>query len=113
MQFGANHLRHFAPTNLLLKHMEKRNGRNANVSSVAHKYVKFYSKNFTKNVSTQKFLFILFILGLLRLNQEDIQFLNTFLKTPGFKSPEQGAQTAIYCATNYGLENESVNYFAE
>ncbi|XP_065671306.1 retinol dehydrogenase 11 isoform X1 [Hydra vulgaris] len=138
MHFGVNHLGHFALTNLLLRHFSV-HGRIINVSSCVHKYatINFEDINFEKNYCRRKaycqskLANVLFTRELHRklvgskisvyslhpgiINTElgRHSFLKYLLWLPCFKSPMQGAQTSIYCATKEGLENESGNYFAE
>ncbi|XP_065663522.1 retinol dehydrogenase 12 [Hydra vulgaris] len=140
MQFGVNHLGHFALTNLLLKHMIKTKGRVINVSSMVYAFgdINFddinseKSYNKIKAYSQSKLANILFTRELQnKLGNSNIttyslhpgaiksdlqrhvfylQFLPRFL---GVKNAIEGAQTTIYCATKEGLEEHAGKYFKE
>ena len=140
MQFGVNHLGHFALTNLLLKHMVKTKGRVINVSSMIHVYgvINFDDVNLEKSYGKvkaycqSKLANVLFTKELQKkladsgittyslhpgAVQSDLQrhvfyfqYLPRFL---GVKNVREGAQTTIYCATKEGLEEHAGKYFKE
>ena len=141
MHFGVNHLGHFVLTNLLLKQMAatKEPCRIINVSSKLHEYgsINFNDINFENNYSMykaysqSKLANILFTTELNRklfksnitvyavhpgLVSTDIgkhDIFTNIIPNCFFKTPLQGAQTTVYCATQEGLENLSGCYFAE
>lgn len=144
MQFGVNHLGHFALTNLLLERMvECSPSRIVTVSSSGHYYFanmdlddldwKKRGYNKEKAYGQSKLANVLFTKELhRRLFDKDVTSytlhpgaVNTDLQrhnavldlfsrfTSGimFKTPEEGAQTNIYCAIQEGLEKHSGEYF--
>ncbi|XP_065671062.1 retinol dehydrogenase 11 [Hydra vulgaris] len=142
MHLGVNHLGHFLLTNLLLKHMNATNEpcRIINVTSKLHEFgkINFNDINFENNYSIykaysqSKLANILFTIELnKKLSHSNITvyavhpglvltnilrhdfFTSHFIPRCFFKTPKQGAQTILYCATQEGLETFSGSYFAE
>ena len=141
MQFGTNHLGHFLLTNLLLDMIKKSvPSRIVTVSSMAHSWAKginFEDINSEKSYKPaiaycqSKLANILFTNELHRkldgsgvsccslhpgVVDTELQRYSRWLAWPMkflFKTPQEGAQTSIYCAVQEGLEKDSGKYFSD
>ncbi|CAG2194333.1 RDH12 [Mytilus edulis] len=123
MQFGVNHLGHFLLTNLLLDLIKKSApSRILTVSSLAHErgtinFDDIYSeKSYDPGTSysQSKLANVLFSRELAkRLEGTGV---TTYSLHPGqyiVKTPEEGAQTTIYCAVDEKLTSESGKYYSD
>lgn len=143
MHIGVNHLGHFLLTHLLLEKLkESAPSRIVNVSSLAHYLgrIHFHNLQGQKSYSAglaychSKLANILFTRELARrlkgsgvtaysvhpgtVNSELVRhssFLQCLWRLFSFiiKTPQQGAQTSLYCALTEGLENLSGNHFSD
>ena len=143
MQFGVNHLAHFLLTNLLLDRLkEAPSARIVNLSSLAHAFgkINFDDLNSEKSYSSwsvysqSKLANILFTRSLAKRLQGTNTIVNAvhpggvrtelqrhsfvvrimrFFSSIFWKTPEEGAQTSIYCAVSEEMEGVSGKYLAD
>ena len=143
MQFGVNHLAHFLLTNLLLDRLkEAPSARIVNLSSLAHGFgkINFDDLNSEKSYGSwsaygqSKLANILFTRSLAKrlegtniiVNAVHPGSVRTELQRHSFavsimrfflsifwKTPEEGAQTSIYCAVSEEMEGVSGKYLAD
>ncbi|XP_048339951.1 retinol dehydrogenase 12 [Sphaerodactylus townsendi] len=143
MQFGVNHLGHFLLTFLLLERLKQSSpARIVNVSSLAHRIgkISFHdlqsekSYNWGQAYCQSKLANIHFTMELARrlqgtgvtvnavhpgsvlteLPRQTSTIYTIWRNIPFFlKTPEEGAQTSVYCAVAEELESVSGKYFSD
>ena len=143
MQFGVNHLAHFLLTNLLLDRLkEAPSARIVNLSSLAHALgkINFDDLNSEKSYGSwsaygqSKLANILFTRSLAKRLENTNVIVNAvhpgsvrtelqrhsfaasimrFFLSISWKTPEEGAQTSIYCAVSEEMEGVSGKYLAD
>ncbi|XP_044773804.1 retinol dehydrogenase 11 isoform X2 [Neomonachus schauinslandi] len=130
MHMGVNHLGHFLLTHLLLdKLKESAPSRVVNVSSLAHHLgrihfhnlqgEKFYNAGLAYcHSKLANILFTQELARRLKVNSELVRH-SSFMKWMWWlfsffiKTPQQGAQTSLYCALTEGLEVLSGHHFSD
>ncbi|XP_038193544.1 retinol dehydrogenase 11 isoform X2 [Arvicola amphibius] len=130
MHIGVNHLGHFLLTHLLLgKLKESAPSRVVNVSSLAHHLgrihfhnlqgEKFYSAGLAYcHSKLANILFTQELARRLKVNSELVRY-SSFMRWMWqlfflfIKTPQQGAQTSLYCALTEGLESLSGSHFSD
>ena len=143
MQFGVNHLAHFLLTNLLLDRLtEAPSARIVNLSSLAHAFGKINFDDLNSEQSygswsaygQSKLANILFTRSLAKRLEGTNVTVNAvhpgsvitelqrhsfgvsilrFFTSFFWKTPEEGAQTSIYCAVSEEMEGVSGKYLAD